>query len=275
MKSKLLAEGLFDDEHKKPLPKYPFRIAILTSKSGAALHDIIDSIHVRWPVANLLIYDVPVQGAGSAERIAMAIRDLNKRNKLLNIDILIVGRGGGSMEDLWAFNEEPVARALYNSAIPTISAVGHEVDVTIADLVADARASTPTKAGVIAVPDIKEVLSQIDHINKRIRTDTENIINLSKEKLNTILASSAFRNPETLVRNRTQQLDNFENTLSDRTESLLNRARRILQEFFEKVLRIEPHKLIADKKIILNNLHNNIDTNLTLSLQIVKIVSLV
>jgi len=155
MVRKLQGEGLFDDAYKQPLPEYPMRIGILTSESGAAVHDIRESIHTRWPCAKLFLYPVPVQGEGAAQEIAAAIRDVNKRNKKLKLDILIVGRGGGSLEDLWAFNEEILARAIFDSAIPIISAVGHEVDVTVADFVADARASTPTKAGVVAVPDMR------------------------------------------------------------------------------------------------------------------------
>jgi exodeoxyribonuclease VII large subunit len=262
MKEKLAAEGLFSDEHKRPLPKFPFRIAILTSKSGAALHDIVDSIRARWPVGKLLFYDVPVQGAGAAEKIALAIKDVNKRNKDLKIDVMIVGRGGGSMEDLWAFNEEPVARAIYNSKIPIISAVGHEVDVTIADLVADARASTPTKAGVLAVPDINEVISHIDNIDSRIKTSTENILKISRERLNTILASPVFRNPMTLIQNKSQMLDDFENTLKDSVKSSVANKRQLVQAFFEKIIKIEPHRLLADKKIIINNLHNRFDNQI-------------
>ena len=158
MVRKLEAEGLFSPAHKKPLPKYPQRIGILTSESGAAVHDIADSIYNRWPCTRLALYPVPVQGPGAAEAIAAAIRDVNRRNDRLKLDVLIVGRGGGSLEDLWAFNEEVLARAIFESRIPIISAVGHEVDVTVADLVADARASTPTKAGVVAVPDMEDVL---------------------------------------------------------------------------------------------------------------------
>jgi exodeoxyribonuclease VII large subunit len=161
MRKRLQAEGLFDEKHKRPLPKYPMRIGILTSESGAALYDIKDSIHNRWPCARLFLYPVPVQGEGAAEEIAAALRYVNRHNNKLKLNVLIVGRGGGSLEDLWAFNEEVLARAIFASKIPIISAVGHEVDITIADLVADARASTPTKACVIAVPDIKEVLKQI------------------------------------------------------------------------------------------------------------------
>ncbi len=262
MKEKLAAEGLFSDEHKKPLPKFPFRIAILTSKSGAALHDIVDSIRARWPVGKLLFYDVPVQGAGAAEKIALAIKDVNKRNKDLKIDVMIVGRGGGSMEDLWAFNEEAVARAIYGSKIPIISAVGHEVDVTIADLVADARASTPTKAGVLAVPDINEVISHIDNIDSRIKTSTENILKISRERLNTILASSVFRNPMTIIQTKSQMLDDLESTLKDSVKSTVANKRQLVQAFFEKIIKIEPHRLLADKKIIINNLHNRFDNQI-------------
>ena len=137
MVKKLQAQGLFDDKHKKPLPKYPEKIGILTSPTGAAVHDIADSIFNRFPCTKLYLYPVPVQGQGSAEKIALAINDINKRNDKLKLDVLIVGRGGGSLEDLWAFNEEILAHAIFNSKIPIISAVGHEVDTTIADLVAD------------------------------------------------------------------------------------------------------------------------------------------
>src|SRR5512136_1945302 len=161
MVRKLEAEGLFSDAHKKPLPKYPQRIGILTSESGAAVQDIADSVNNRWPCTRLYLYPVPVQGPGAAEAIAAAITDVNRRNARLKLDLLIVRRGGGSLEDLWAFNEEVLARAIYASRIPIISAVGHEVDVTVADLVADARASTPTRAGVVAVPDKVEVLTDL------------------------------------------------------------------------------------------------------------------
>ncbi len=230
MRNRLEAEGLFDEKHKKPLPKYPFRIGILTSKSGAALSDIVDSIYNRWPAAKLLFYDMPVQGEGAAEKIASAIKDVNKRNNTLKLDVIIVGRGGGSMEDLWAFNEEAVARAIYNSKIPVISAVGHEVDVTIADFVADARASTPTKAGMIAVPDIKEVLSQINQLGKNL-----------EDKLRWTMQLN------------TQRVDEISFTLSDYMKDIFAATKTRLGEFFEKVLRIEPHRLIGDKKIYLNN----------------------
>jgi exodeoxyribonuclease VII large subunit len=244
MKKRLEAEGLFRDEHKKPLPKFPFRIGILTSKSGAALHDIIDSIYNRWPVANLLFYDVPVQGEGAAEKIAAAIKDVNRRNAVLKLDVMIVGRGGGSMEDLWAFNEEIVARAIFASEIPVISAVGHEVDWTIADYVADARASTPTKAGMIAVPDIKEVLQQIDSAGKRIGQDTESILKLSAQRLKTILAAAVFRSPALIVRNREQFLDELENNLPQKAGRLLSAVKLQIETLAAKLVACNPKSVL-------------------------------
>ncbi len=233
MKNKLVTEGLFDEDNKKPLPKYPLRIGILTSKSGAALGDIVDSIYNRWPVAKLLLYDVPVQGEGAGGKIAKAIKDVNKRNTVLKLDAIIVGRGGGSMEDLWAFNEEIVARAIFASKIPLISAVGHEIDITIADLVADARASTPTKAGMIAVPDIKEVQGKIDYLYQNLTDKLRWTIQVSQ-----------------------QRVDELSFTISDYMKDTFSTAKNILSEFFEKILRIEPHRLLADRKIALNNMHS-------------------
>jgi exodeoxyribonuclease VII large subunit len=271
MRNRLEAEGLFSEEHKKPLPQYPIRIGILTSQSGAALHDIVDSIYNRWPVAKLLFYDIPVQGEGAAEKIAAAIRDVNKRNMTLKLDIIIVGRGGGSMEDLWAFNEEAVARAIYNSKIPIISAVGHEVDFTIADFVADARASTPTKAGMIAVPDIKEVLQQIDSADKRIKANAESAIKLSAQRLKTILAAALFRNPLVIIQNREQMLDEFENNMAESAKSFVVNIRKVLQRYFEMLLKIEPHRLIADKKIAINNYQNRLSQKTSGLLAFVKL----
>ena len=233
MYKRLKAEGLFEDEHKKPLPQYPQRIGILTSESGAAVYDITDSIHNRWPPAELFLYPVPVQGEGAAEQIAAAIRDINKRNRQLKLDILIVGRGGGSLEDLCAFNEEVLARAIFDSKIPVISAVGHEIDTTIADLVADARASTPTKAGVVAVPDMKDVL--------------ENIENLKK-----ILASQINFN----FYSAEQQSDELCNRLQNSVKHLLADTRNRLYAIAEQIRKIEPHRLMAGKTVNLNNLQN-------------------
>ncbi|MDI6451476.1 exodeoxyribonuclease VII large subunit [Anaerobaca lacustris] len=251
---KLRAEGLFDDAHKIPIPTYPQRIGILTSESGAAVHDIADSVHNRWPCTRLALYPVPVQGEGAARQIAAAIADVNRRNARLKLDLLIVGRGGGSLEDLWAFNEEVLARAIFASKIPIISAVGHEVDTTIADLVADRRASTPTKAGVVAVPDMRDVLSDLDHQGSRLMRSVRSRVELGGEYLQTILASSAFRNPLLAVRMREQHVDELASDLSASVQSLLAQRRAMLQDCHEHIARIEPHRLLGAMTVRLNEL---------------------
>jgi exodeoxyribonuclease VII large subunit len=256
MRKRLEAEGLFDDKHKKSLPKYPMRIGILTSESGAAVHDIKDSIFNRWPCARLYLYPVPVQGEGAAEKIAAGLRDVNKRNEEFKLDILIVGRGGGSPEDLRAFNEEVLARAIFDSNIPVISAVGHEIDITIADLVADARASTPTKAGVTAVPDMQEVLGRLAGMESRLEGQARAQLKLARQNLETVLASAVFRNPLLQVRNAEQRLDELGIRLADLIRELLFEARARLQVSYEQVVKIEPHRLLGRKTVDLNDLLN-------------------
>jgi exodeoxyribonuclease VII large subunit len=253
MVKKLRAEGLFEEEHKKPLPAYPMRIGILTSESGAALHDITDSIRGRWPCAKLFLYPVPVQGEGAAGRIASALRDVNRRNSKLKLDVLIVGRGGGSLEDLWAFNEEVLARAMFDSNIPVISAVGHEVDTTIADFVADARASTPTKAGVVAVPDIQEIRNRLNAAEQNLKNKLSARMRHAEQDLRIILASALFRNPLLLVRNAEQQVDELATDLAEVVKALLSEAREKLSAGNERIVRIEPHRLLGRKTVELND----------------------
>jgi exodeoxyribonuclease VII large subunit len=254
MVKKLEAEGLFSDAHKQPIPRYPGRIGVLTSESGAAVHDIADSIHNRWPCTKLFLYPVPVQGEGAAPQIAAAIRDINRRNRRLELDLLIVGRGGGSLEDLWAFNEEVVARAIFDSQIPIISAVGHEVDVTIADLVADKRASTPTKAGVVAVPDMRDVLSDLAHHQQRLAGSVRGRLDLGNADLRTILASAVFRNPLLPVRNRQQYVDELAWNLAGAEKALLVEARARIQDYHKHIARLEPHRLLGRMTVELNEL---------------------
>jgi exodeoxyribonuclease VII large subunit len=208
----------------------------------------------------LFLYPIPVQGEGAAKKIATALRDVNRRNKTLGLDILIVGRGGGSLEDLWAFNEEVVARAIFHSAIPVISAIGHEVDTTIADLVADSRASTPTKAGVVAVPDIKEVLGQLAYFEESLAAKAKWKLQLCKESLQTVLASAVFRNPLLPVQYATQQLDETESRLTNSAKTLLANMLRKLQTYYEQITKIEPHRLLKNKTLRLNDLKNRANT---------------
>ncbi len=256
MVKRLHAEGLFKQEHKKTLPRYPERIAVLTSESGAAIGDIENSIHNRWPPVKIFLYPVPVQGEGAAQRIAAAIKDVNNRNDILKLDLLIVGRGGGSLEDLWAFNEEVLARAIFDSTIPVISAVGHEIDTTIADWVADARASTPTKAGVTAVPDIKDISQQLAAIQTRLHRKVSDIFVLALQKLETILASSVFKNPLLFVNNAAQQLDEISSQLTESLSRMLTEIKQQLAQAYEKIAALEPHRLLSANTVALNNLLN-------------------
>ncbi len=169
MKEKLDKEGLFDPAHKKPLPAFPLKLGILTSETGAAVRDILKIIRSRNELVDVMIFPVPVQGEGAAVEIAGTLRWVNEIFD--DIDILIVGRGGGSTEDLWAFNEEVLARAIYDSRIPVISAVGHEIDFSISDFVADRRAETPTAAAEMAVPDLNELKTRLDQIKTNLRQD--------------------------------------------------------------------------------------------------------
>ena len=188
LKARLLAEGLFDASHKKPLPRFPRRIAVITSGAGAAVRDIIRVLGARWPMAEVAILPVRVQGAEAPPEIVGAIRYANRWKVG---DLIITGRGGGSMEDLWAFNDERVARAIYESEIPVISAVGHEPDVTIADFVADLRAATPSNAAELAVPDRSEMAEQLaawdsrmlTAVNKRLRELRANVDSLSQRRV--------------------------------------------------------------------------------------------
>lgn len=180
LKDKLSKEGLFDPIHKKPIPDFPHKIGIVTSRTGAAVQDIIKIITARNNLVDIIIFPVQVQGEGAAGDIAHTIEMISSSQQFADIDTLIVGRGGGSTEDLWAFNEEPVARAIYSCPIPVISAVGHEIDFTISDFVADRRAETPTAAAEIAVPDLNEIRLRLDRsktelitrLNEKIKSDS-------------------------------------------------------------------------------------------------------
>ena len=173
LKQRLADEGLFDDIYKKPLPRYPRKIGVVTSETGAAIQDILRQLRERYPLTKVILHPTLVQGDGAAQGIAFALQAMNQRD---DIDVLIVGRGGGSIEDLWAFNEERVARAIFDSRIPVVSAVGHETDFTIADFVADYRASTPTHAGHI-VPDQDELFAQLEGFDARLRATIQNQLN--------------------------------------------------------------------------------------------------
>ncbi|MDP4161611.1 MAG: exodeoxyribonuclease VII large subunit, partial [Bacillota bacterium] len=204
LKNKLEAEGLFSNAHKRALPSFPKTVGVVTSPTGAAVRDILTTIKRRYPIAKVLIFPALVQGENAAPSIAKAIEAANKRAE---IDVLIVGRGGGSIEELWAFNEERVARAIFESAIPIISAVGHETDFTIADFVADMRAPTPTGAAELAVPHIEELLERVLQRQTRLLRAMKEKFRFEKERLGRLEKSYAFRYPMRLYEQKLEQLD--------------------------------------------------------------------
>ena len=211
LKEALGKEGLFDPAHKKPLPKYPRRIAIITSSAGAAVHDMLRILNARWPMSEVVLLPVRVQGAEAPAEIAGALRYANKWKVA---DLIITGRGGGSIEDLWAFNDERVARAIYASDLPVISAVGHEPDVTISDFVADARASTPSNAAEIAVPEQKELRRRLDTLSARMEQSTQKRVKALRERYEALARSRVLRDPMAFIDDKRLLLDYTQRKLS-------------------------------------------------------------
>jgi exodeoxyribonuclease VII large subunit len=211
LKEKLLARGYFDPKRRKPLPKYPQRIALVTSPSGAAVRDMLEILTRRWPVAEVIVCPVRVQGDGAAGEIAAAIALLNRLHGAgrLCIDAMIVGRGGGSLEDLWAFNEEIVAEAIFASLVPVVSAVGHEIDVTIADLVADLRAATPSQAAAALTPDHAQELLGLLELRGRLDDAVRHRIAVARERLDGLAGRPALRRPLERVREQERRLDDL------------------------------------------------------------------
>ncbi|NCB52102.1 MAG: exodeoxyribonuclease VII large subunit [Clostridia bacterium] len=218
LKEKLAKEGLFDEEHKKPLPKYPRRIAVITSSAGAAVHDIIRVLGKRWPSAKVVLLPVRVQGTEAPPEIAGA---LNYANRYKVADLIITGRGGGSIEDLWAFNDERVARAIFESEIPVISAVGHEPDVTISDYVADLRAATPSNAAELAVPDESELLEALLSTDIRLGQAVRKQIGNYRAGLNDLASRRVIKSPTGFIDQRRMELDGVRTRLASASEAVL------------------------------------------------------
>lgn len=204
LKAKLAAEGLFDPAHKKPLPKFPHRIAIITSGAGAAVMDMLRILGKRYPLSKVMILPVRVQGVEAPAEIASAVRYANRHQIA---DIIITGRGGGSIEDLWAFNDERVARAVYASEIPVISAVGHEPDVTICDFVADVRAATPSNGAELAAPDQTQLRNQLQNAQSRLLEAMTKQLKLSRQTLDALAAKRVLQSPENYLQDKRMQLD--------------------------------------------------------------------
>jgi len=242
LKAKLEAEGLFDRARKKPLPAFPKRIAVITSGAGAAVRDIIRVLRARWPMSKVIILPVRVQGAEAPPEIVGALRYANRWQVA---DLIITGRGGGSIEDLWAFNDERVARAIAQSEIPVISAVGHEPDVTIADYVADLRAATPSNGAELAVPDQMEMRAHLQQLRTRCREALNKQLRVRREKLGLYAERRALRDPLRLIEYKRQLLDSVSlRMVSAQRESLAHR-RRAQAEYAAKLDALSPLKVLA------------------------------
>lgn len=212
LKKKLSAEGLFNPDFKQAIPAFSRKIGVVTSPSGAVIRDIITTVNRRFPMTEILLFPAKVQGNGAAEEVASRIREANER---LDLDVLIIGRGGGSIEDLWAFNEEIVVRAIFESRIPVISSVGHETDTTLADYVADRRAATPTAAAELATPNTKlDILQYLTNSEMRLSTSVQRSVNQGQESLIRLQNSVIFRQPERLYDGYLQKLDQLTSTLT-------------------------------------------------------------
>lgn len=241
LKARLAAEGLFDEAHKQPLPHFPKTIGIVTSLSGAVLRDIYHVSKRRWPAIRLVLKPVLVQGEEAAQQIAEAIRFFNEKYP---VDVLIVGRGGGSMEDLWAFNEEAVVRAIYASQIPVISAVGHETDFTLADFVSDQRAATPSQAAELAVPDRLELRRYIESQAKRLSEQARRQCATKRLRLDACLRSTALEKPQLLLAGRSQRLDRAVQALQHAMKQELTSRRHQLSIACEKLDMLNPLQVL-------------------------------
>ena len=242
LKAKLAAEGLFDPAHKKPIPRYPERIAVITSSAGAAVHDIIRVLRKRWPVAKVVLLPVRVQGVEAPPEIAGALRYANKYRVA---DVIITGRGGGSIEDLWAFNDERVARAIYASELPVISAVGHEPDVTIADFVADLRAATPSNAAELVAPDVSELRDAIRSASARLDQAIGRGLSQRRTALTELASRRVMQSPTGFIDQRRLELDSIRLRLDAAATGRLHRERQEFARLAAKLDALSPLKVLC------------------------------
>lgn len=250
LKKKLEAEGLFKKEYKKPIPKYPMKIGIITAPTGAAIRDILSTIKRRFPICETILFPSLVQGADAKDDIVRNIRLANT----YPLDVIILGRGGGSIEDLWAFNEEIVARAIFDSAIPIVSGVGHEVDFTISDFVADLRAPTPTGAAEMTVPSIVDVRLLLEQYNTRLTKAINNKISMLSEKLNNLENSYVLKNPMSLYEKLEQNFDHLYERLIMAIKNNIFMQKERLNRLLESFIFKNPKMLFADSIYNYNDL---------------------
>ena len=242
LKQKLNREGLFDPRYKKPIPHFPKKIALITSSAGAAVRDMLRILGARWPMSEVYVLPVRVQGEGAAEEIAAAIGWCNWQNCA---DLIITGRGGGSMEDLWAFNEEVVARAIFESDIPVISAVGHEPDVTIADYVADLRAATPSNGAELAVPDQNEIYAALLSDKTRLEQAMRRRLDQNRRSLNQFARSRVMQEPQVYFQNKRLLLDYQSRRLTHGLEKSLSGQRELVARLAAALDALSPLKVLG------------------------------
>ena len=242
LKAELEAKGWFSLSHKQPLPKFPRLIGIVTSSQGAAYQDMLQILGERFPLSGIGIYSVRVQGMAAAPEIAEAVRQLNEYQGELRPDVIIIGRGGGSLEDLWAFNELEVAEAIFQSEIPIISGVGHETDITISDLVADVRASTPSHAAQISVPDHRELHRTTLHWCQQLHTQLKHRIATLRQQVRQIAGSYEFNTPVQRVRESSQELGDLVETLHAAMREQTHHRRHAVESFIQRMEALDPQR---------------------------------
>jgi exodeoxyribonuclease VII large subunit len=242
LKARLEAEGLFAPARKRRWPLLPRRVAIITSPSGAALQDMLRILRARWPGARLVLVPALVQGDGAAESL---VRALDQSNRLPGVEVILFGRGGGSIEDLWAFNEEPVARAVAASRVPVISCVGHETDFTISDFVADARAATPSHAAQMAVPDTVEIQRALSGLDRRLLSLLRRRVELARERLTAVCQRRVLVAPGVLLENRQQTVDELSQRLARALGANVQRARTRLDGLAQTLDALDPTRVLA------------------------------
>ena len=236
LKKELANEGLFAEEHKKPIPKYPKKVGVITASTGAAVRDIITTIKRRYPICEIILFPTLVQGDNAKDDIVKNI----KRAEDYDLDVLILGRGGGSIEDLWAFNEEIVARAIYDCQVPTISAVGHEIDFTISDFVADLRAPTPTGAAEMAVPNLTDLNTHINQLTIRLNEAILKKVNYQKLYLESLKNSFVIKNPKLMYENKKQNIDMLETKIKELALKKYEQSNQNMQLIIEKLKLLNP-----------------------------------
>ena len=255
LKKKLKEEGLFDEVHKRAIPKIPRKVGIITASTGAAIRDIITTIKRRFPICETILFPTLVQGENAKDDIVRNI----KRAEDYDLDVLIVGRGGGSIEDLWPFNEEIVARAIYDCKIPVISAVGHEVDFTIADFVADLRAPTPTAAAELAVPNMYDLKKHIDQLSIRLNESIFKKVNYLKLYLDSVKNSFVIKNPMIMFENRKQSLDLMNNKLNDLMLGKVDKLQNEMAKMKKSYVLTNPILLYKDKILEVKNIAKKLE----------------